>query len=116
MIPGLREAVEASWSQETSATPSLWSPENPARGQCAVTALIVQDWLGGDLIRGIINGESHYWNRIDTCEIVDWTLQQFVSPRLEGGGVRRERSYVLSFPATASRYEALKRAVEAARR
>jgi chromosome segregation ATPase len=52
----LRRALDV----ETSATPASWSLENPARGQCAVTALVVQDEMGRE--RGVVNGESHYWN------------------------------------------------------
>ena len=34
------EALIKSWSIETS---SKWTIENPAKGQCGVTALVVQD-------------------------------------------------------------------------
>lgn len=107
----LREAIEAAWCRETSACPDLWTPDNPARGQCAVTALVVQDYLGGDLQRGHVNGESHYWNRVFWGVSLDWTAQQF--PRLGGlsGAEYRDRSYVLRFPETARRYELLRKAV-----
>jgi hypothetical protein len=41
--------IRASWSEKTCDPVDLpeWSAENPARGQCAVTALVVQDLLGG---------------------------------------------------------------------
>ncbi len=38
------EALIRSWSIETS---SKWTTENPAKGQCGVTALVVQDIYGG---------------------------------------------------------------------
>jgi hypothetical protein len=112
-VKTLREAVEASWSRETSACPDLWAPGNPSRGQCAVTALVIQDYLGGDLFRGTVNGESHYWNRVFDSG-VDWTVQQY-GGRVDSctPGVVRERSYVLSFPATVARYERLRDAVRA---
>lgn len=40
------EALIKSWSIETS---SKWTSENPAKGQCGVTALVVQDIYGGKI-------------------------------------------------------------------
>ena len=42
------EALIRSWSIETS---SKWTIENPAKGQCGVTALVVQDIYGGEIKR-----------------------------------------------------------------
>ena len=42
------EALIRSWSIETS---SKWKIENPAKGQCGVTALVVQDICGGKIKR-----------------------------------------------------------------
>jgi hypothetical protein len=61
--PSIRElerALEVAWERTTSADPDRWSPQNPAWGQCAVTALIVQDHYGGELRRGIVDDISHY--------------------------------------------------------
>ena len=46
-----------------------WTPQNPARDQCGMTALVVQDILGGDLIIsevhvGGVQVGHHYWNRL----------------------------------------------------
>ena len=46
-------------------------------GQCAVTALVVQDFLGGELIRAFVCGESHYWNRLPDGSELDLTADQF---------------------------------------
>jgi len=65
------ELLHAAWCRET-ASPACqkdWSPENPASGQCAVSALVVQDLLGGTLVRGVVVGYgSHYWNEIPDGE------------------------------------------------
>lgn len=97
-----------SWNRYTSATPEEWSKANPARGQCAVTALIVQDVAGGGLLRALVNGESHYWNLLPNGVEIDLTLQQFgpdpeITPPIE----ERDRIYVLSFPETRRRYRLL---------
>jgi hypothetical protein len=43
----MQEALLKSWSINSS---SKWTKDNPAKGQCGVTALVVNDLLGG-LIR-----------------------------------------------------------------
>src|SRR3954466_12847991 len=77
-------AIRASWSRESCDPVDLadWSRENAARGQCGVTALVVQDLLGGELMLAEVhhaNGRRqgvHYWNRIGGVEI-DLTREQF---------------------------------------
>jgi hypothetical protein len=102
-------AIRQSWGRETSQD-STWSDENPASGQCAITALIVQDFYGGDLVRAKVGEISHYWNLVDGKSI-DLTREQFTS--FEPGLMeRRDRSYVLSFPATERRYSILKKRVQ----
>jgi hypothetical protein len=78
-------AVRASWSSETCDPAALdeWHEANPARGQCGVTALVLQDLLGGELLLAQVlkgNGEFqgwHYWNRLPSGEILDLTREQF---------------------------------------
>ncbi|MFD6514507.1 hypothetical protein [Rhodococcus sp. NPDC060176] len=51
------EALNASWGPDTCAPEDIgdWSEENPARGQCATTAVVVHDYFGGDLVRGEVH-------------------------------------------------------------
>lgn len=103
----LARAIREAWRASTSAVPEEWSPINPARGQCAVTALVVQDHCGGRLCRAIVNGESHYWNILDDGTEIDLTKDQF--ERFAPSEVEfRDRDYVLSFPDTRRRYELLR--------
>jgi hypothetical protein len=80
----LRPALRAAWGPDTCDPVDLadWRPENPSRGQCGVTALVVQDLLGGDLLLGEVfeSGERrgwHYWNRLPDGVDVDLTRDQF---------------------------------------
>jgi len=99
----LQDAIAAAWQQETSNDPERWTSENPALGQCAVTALVVQDFLHGALLRTVVNDVSHYWNELPSGEELDLTRHQF--ERYEPDGrEHRERDYVLSFPDTRRRY------------
>lgn len=102
------ELIQRSWNRYTSATPELWTPQNPARGQCAVTALVAQDIVGGDLVRTTVNGESHYANRLDDGAIFDLTFQQFPEGSEPDGPFEvRSREYVVSYPDTYRRYQLL---------
>ena len=66
-------------------------------------------------MRGMVDGESHYWNRIDGVD-VDLTLAQFGPHAVVHEVVGRDRDYVLSFAETADRYERLRRRVGGIRR
>lgn len=110
----LAETLERAWLRQTSADPEHWAPDNPAWGQCAVTALVVQDTLGGELLRTTVDDVSHYWNRLPDGSEVDLTRQQFAADATYGQVVAKDRQYVLSFPDTARRYLLLRQQMESA--
>ena len=68
--------LRRSWSPASS---SLWKPENPALGQCGVTALLAQDRFGGTILKTEVGGRRHFYNRIDGRRI-DFTAEQFDRP------------------------------------
>ncbi|TCW54013.1 hypothetical protein EC917_10967 [Bacillus thuringiensis] len=72
-IKRIYEALVKSWSIETS---SKWTIENPAKGQCGVTALVVQDIYGGKIKKTKIEEVWHFYNSIDG-ERFDFTEAQF---------------------------------------
>ena len=102
----LTVALRNAWSADTSVAPELWTPSVPSQGQCAVTALVLQDYLGGELRRGVVDGVSHYWIKLDSGKEIDLTLDQFRNPTITSTGVR-ERDYLLSSESTSRRYELL---------
>src|SRR6202140_5179705 len=97
------------WSRETSYDPEKGTPENPTHGQCAITALVIQDLLGGDLLRAKGNGAEHYWNRLPDSRELDLTRDQFGSALTITAPDRVSREYVLSSSNTLRRYEQLSR-------
>jgi hypothetical protein len=80
-------ALRISWAADTCSPDDLeragWHSENPAWGHCDITALLVNDLLGGDLMLGkvhSINGEqhgNHWWNRLANGIEIDLTHEQF---------------------------------------
>ncbi len=65
----LVEAIVKSWDQLTChpKVRAKWSSDNPALGQDTVTALLIQDYCGGEIL--YCQHYHHYWNRIDNQEI-----------------------------------------------
>lgn len=69
----LHRALLNSWSLNSS---SKWTPENPAKGQCGVTALVVHDLLGGEIMKTYAAEGWHFYNEIDSGRL-DFTASQF---------------------------------------
>lgn len=107
----IASALAENWTEQTSSDPDRWSPGNRAWGQCAVSALIVQDYLGGDLLRGQMADGSHYWNLLPGGDEFDTTRSQFEDPPSFSEVAPRSREAVLAYPATQRRYHILSAAV-----
>lgn len=75
-IDKLKDALRAAWSRSSS---TLWSEDNPARGQCGVTALVVNDLLGGEIVKTRFEQLWHFYNVIDG-KVIDFTESQFDAP------------------------------------
>ena len=85
----LERAIRESWSLDTSDDPDEWSPENPARGQCDITSLVIHDLLGGELLAADVylddeRVESHMWNRLASGVEIDLTRGQFKRGQIVG--------------------------------
>lgn len=103
------QRIRTGWTADTSAYEGWVNEGVPAEsGQCAITALFIQEIYGGVLKRALVNGESHYWNEIND-ETVDLTRAQFASPLVFEEETEREKEYVLSFPTTQERYSKMVR-------
>ena len=83
-LADVESAISASWSLETCDPTDVetWSPGAPSQGQCAVTALVLHDLLGGQLLEAEVHHADgshqgfHYWNRFAGVD-VDLTRRQF---------------------------------------
>ena len=102
----LEKLLNCSWNKETC-SPGLrdkWDETNPSLGQCAITALVVNDYFGGKIMRCMTSSGSHYYNLIDD-KIVDLTKGQFLGEiPLYEEGKERTREYLLGNEDTKSRY------------
>ncbi|WP_187970527.1 YunG family protein [Aquibium microcysteis] len=72
----LREALETAWSIDSS---TRWTKAVPALGQCGVTALVVNDLFGGDILTTPTAEGMHFYNRVGGHR-VDLTAGQFDAP------------------------------------
>jgi hypothetical protein len=89
LLPHFRSA----WGPDTCYPDSReeWTPRNPSRDQCGMTALVVQDVLGGDLVLAEVHVDGvkvghHYWNRLPDGSDVDLTGDQFLPQEEVVGG------------------------------
>ncbi|MEV6140187.1 hypothetical protein AB0L63_29910 [Nocardia sp. NPDC051990] len=83
---GIDKALRTSWAADTCSVDDLaraeWQADNPAWGHCDITALIVNDVFGGDLMvgevmLGVEQQGFHWWNRLPTGVELDLTRDQF---------------------------------------
>ena len=72
----VQTALLKSWSRSTA---RQWTPDNPAAGQCNVTALLVHELFGGDLLKTPLPAGDHFYNRI-AGRRYDFTGSQFDRP------------------------------------
>lgn len=87
----IKNFLRECWSRESS---SLWTAENPARGQCGVTALVIQDYFGGEILKTLVDGKSHFYNEINGCKY-DFTADQFQSlPNYSNDPSTREEAFI----------------------
>ncbi len=93
LLTDIEQALRSSWSAETAPpeTRARWHPGNPARDQCGVTALVLNDLLGGELIMGEVHVDGkwvdyHWWNRLGLGLETDLTREQFAPEEIVVGG------------------------------
>ncbi|UCM89519.1 YunG family protein [Streptomyces marincola] len=113
-LTDIAAALRTGWAADTCSPDDLlrapWSPDNPAWGHCDITALVVHDIFGGDLIVGEVHLDGnpcgyHWWNRLPNGVEIDLTREQFrqgqtisgsrVVPRPPGPPRRRAAAYRL---------------------
>ncbi|MDT0444566.1 YunG family protein [Streptomyces johnsoniae] len=118
MIPwnllALDKALRSSWAADTCSPDDLaragWQADNPSWGHCDITALLVNDIFGGNLMLGDVHrgGERqgfHWWNLLPSGVELDLTREQFkdgqavtaarVVERRPGPSPRRWNEYLL---------------------
>lgn len=72
-IKQVEKALYKSWSLESS---SKWREDNPAKGHCGVTTLVVNDILGGEIKKTKFPDGWHFYNVLDGKRY-DFTASQF---------------------------------------
>ena len=81
------------WDADTCA-PRMrddWSEDNPTLGQCSITAFLMQDIYGGDVL-GVPLGDGNYhcFNAVGDC-VFDLTSEQFGDRTLDYAHCREQR-------------------------
>lgn len=71
----VRRRLRRAWSAATS---GKWRADAPALGQCSVTALLLHDRYGAEILSTPTPWSPHFYNRIGG-ERVDLTAEQFAA-------------------------------------
>jgi len=94
LLADIERAVRRSWAAHTCAPEgrSRWTPGNPSFGQCGVTAMVLHDLLGGELLRGEVlaggqHEDYHWWNWLASGVEIDPTREQFGPQQVVSAGV-----------------------------
>ena len=88
-----------------------WNDNNKTLGHCAIVALIVNDYLDGDIYKTKVDGISHYFNVIND-EVIDLTKSQFNKEIDYSNRVKKIREEILDDTDTLIRYNILKMRLE----
>ena len=111
--------VSKIWSEDTSNNKDTWTEDNPARGQCAVTSLLVNDYFDYKIIKQIVTEDgtdvNHYLNLNHNNEEVDLCKSQFSKTCIFWEPIHvnsSTRDYLLSNTDTKARYLKLKERYE----
>lgn len=94
----IKAVIMRAWAKETASplNQENWTEENPSLGQCAVTALLVHETMGGYIMRTVVPGlGSHYYNVLPDGSVCDLTRGQFPPGTIVPSGEAVEREGVL---------------------
>lgn len=103
----MRSILEQCWSKDTC-YPKLvdkWSEERPETGQCAITCLLVQDLLGGTIVKDPVL--NHFGNVVNG-DIIDLTSKQWIDGEVIKFTETINRDELLKNLDTFERYQILK--------
>jgi hypothetical protein len=110
----IRSSLDGDTYPSDAKTP--WNQAYPTRGQCGVVALVVNDLLGGELMRGEVQVggqrvDFHWWNRLHGGVEVDLTRDQFTGGELITDAVAITRPPNTEMKRLHAEYELLRRRV-----
>lgn len=67
----VRVSLDKVFADDTAAIGS--KRDIPSSGHCAVVAMLVRDLFGGDYVSTVIDGQSHWYNKLYTGNKLRWT-------------------------------------------
>jgi hypothetical protein len=78
----IKQVFRKAWDRKTCfpQVKDQWNEDLPELGQCAVTALILQDKFGGEIVYNKKN--NHFWNKLPSGEFLDLTRAQFRNSKI----------------------------------
>ena len=112
----VKMAIKQAWDKMTCypLVKNEWNKDKPEIGQCAVTSLVIQDFLGGYIVFN--QTYDHFWNVLPSGSHLDLTRKQFENdPDLKIDAYVNRYDILFSASAkeqnTYNRYKLLKRRI-----
>jgi hypothetical protein len=110
----IRSSLDGDTYPSDATTP--WHQDYPTRAQCGVVALVVNDLLGGELMRGEVHVDGqrvdfHWWNRLHGGIEVDLTRDQFTAGEVIRAAIAIARPPNTEMKRLRAEYELLHRRV-----
>ncbi len=105
-IKAFIEKMSKCWGADTSYFNDDRAPR--CAGQCACSALCIQDEFGGEIKRIIIGNTRHYFNVVDG-KIIDSTASQYLIDKGIDYSAATNPPDDFPFPETIDKYNLLKR-------
>lgn len=102
----IRSIVEKGWSKETChpAYVDKWNFSNRSAGQCAVTAMYINQKYGYDIYETMVGRSRHFFNVTSDCKIIDVTCDQFPVEPVDYSASRK-REFKDLYKSCKDRYE-----------
>lgn len=67
----IRAKLEEHFASDTAL--GAWDRQTPSSGHCAAVAILARELLGGQFVSSTVQGESHWFNRVEANDVV-WDL------------------------------------------
>lgn len=112
----LEEIIKNSWDRKTCHYKYMWDDRSTPKstGHCRVSALIIQDIIGGKILYSYANKNKkwdHYWNLLPSGIEIDLTSDQFPLDVVFAPAIEIDRKQVLKSRRTQKGYNLLRERV-----
>ncbi len=83
----LKQALIAAAAEDTAYDKAAYRKRShPIEGHCKAVAHVLENLLGGVIVRGMVDGETHFFNRVQNGTMLDMSNEQYSADRTRYNG------------------------------